>query len=434
MTDPLPEALRPSASLVVVRAAAGGIEVLMLERAASKDQNSAAWVFPGGSVDRGDRACHVFSQGLDDAAASATLGLPQGGLDRYVAAIRECFEEAGLLFAADADGHLVSLQGEAGAGLAAARGALHRGEVGFAPVCREHGLRLATDRLAYIAHWVTPLGLAKRFDTRFFLGVMPQAQASAHAAVEIVDHAWLRPAELLAAANARRLLKVTRSIVEMIEPFADIDALVDWARSPRPVPCVMQRRCLDGGGPRMVMPEHAAWAEIGRLDPLGAGTSWCELRPGVAVALSERVLRVNHGGSSGSNSYLVGNPAAGWVLIDPGPADPAHLAALIAASAGRIRWIVRTTPAGAPAAQRLAAQTGAVLWDPARGDEVIALADGITLQAVGDSQPGARLAGLLLREEQTLFTGGFETLAAAHHGAAVQWRAPGQGFLIRAQR
>ena len=68
--------------------------------------NSGAWVFPGGVLDAADRDAHASCIGLDDAAASARLGLPHGGLDYYIAAVRECFEEAGLLFAVDTSGAL----------------------------------------------------------------------------------------------------------------------------------------------------------------------------------------------------------------------------------------------------------------------------------------------------------------------------------------
>ncbi|MCB2022701.1 MAG: NUDIX hydrolase, partial [Burkholderiaceae bacterium] len=85
-------ALRASATLVVVRDAPVGIEVLLLRRAENGgDAYSGAWVFPGGMVEARDRACHGVCGALDDAAASGRLGLAQGGLDFYVAAVRECF-------------------------------------------------------------------------------------------------------------------------------------------------------------------------------------------------------------------------------------------------------------------------------------------------------------------------------------------------------
>ena len=83
---------RPAATLVVLRDGAEGIEVLLSRRAERGDHNSGAWVFPGGIVEKADSLAHAACAGLDDREASRRLGLAQGGLDYYVAAVRECFE------------------------------------------------------------------------------------------------------------------------------------------------------------------------------------------------------------------------------------------------------------------------------------------------------------------------------------------------------
>ena len=159
---PAPDARPPraAATLVVVRDAQPGIEVLLSRRAERGDHNSGAWVFPGGIVDPGDRESHACCAGIDDAAASARLGVASGGLDYYIAAVRECFEESGLLFATDAGGELVRLDDAERAHLAAWRGPLHRNERALGELCREFGLTLALDRLVYLSHWLTPLGRA----------------------------------------------------------------------------------------------------------------------------------------------------------------------------------------------------------------------------------------------------------------------------------
>ena len=151
---------RAAATLVVVRDVAVGIEVLLLRRAERGDHNSGAWVFPGGMIEPGDRQCHAWCAGLDDAAASARLGLPHGGLDHYVAAVRECFEEAGLLLALDAQGVLLDMRTDpsGAADIAAWRGPMHRGERHLSELCAQHDLRLAMDGLVYLSHWLTPPG------------------------------------------------------------------------------------------------------------------------------------------------------------------------------------------------------------------------------------------------------------------------------------
>lgn len=212
----------------------------MLQRADRGDHNSGAWVFPGGLVDRGDRAMHGCCDGLDDAAASRRLSLPEGGLDFYVAAIRECFEEAGLLFARDERGCFPS--SDLQAKLAPARGLVARGERDFGALCRDSGLALAADLLHYVAHRVTPQGMPKRFDTRFFLAALPAGQQASSDATELVQDGWFRPGDLLRDSEGRKLLLVTRNMLEMLAGFDDVDALMRWAASPREVPRIERRR------------------------------------------------------------------------------------------------------------------------------------------------------------------------------------------------
>lgn len=359
---------RPAATLVVVRDAADGPELLLLQRADKGDQNSGAWVFPGGLVDPADRHCHPFCAGPDDAAASALLGLAQGGLDFHIAAIRECFEEAGLLFAVDDHDQAVNLEGEAGARLASWRRPLQRGEREFADICRESGLRLAANRLHYIGHWVTPPGLPKRFDTRFFLALLPEGQASLHDSVETLDQVWLRPAAALAPEHARRLLKVTRHVIELVGRFADVATLLAWAQSEREVPMVMR--------------------------------------------LSPRVLRVTGSDGAGHNTYLVGDPQGGWAAIDPRPAAPAHLEALRTAAGGPIRWLALT-------------------GEDAAAGMTIVLGPGTTLRMVG-AAAGPCCCLLVEEKTLftgTLSAALARQLVAPE---AVEWIAPGHGVLVEA--
>lgn len=421
---------RLAATLAVVRDTAAGLEVLLLQRADKGDHNSGAWVFPGGLVDAGDGQARVHCVGADDAAASALLGLEAGGLDHCIAAIRESFEEAGLLFADTADGHSVDLQGEAGARLLACRHDLHRGERDLADVCREFGLRLRTDLLHYIAHWLTPLGRAKRFDTRFFVAVLPAGQASAHDAVETVQQVWLRPAQALSAENTRRLMTPTRAVLEQLANFADTAALLAWARTPREVTRVLPRLATGPAGPNPILPGHPAWDEVGRLDPDGRGDAWCETRPGVAVMLSAEVRRLTAAYGT-SHSYLVACGAGAWAVIDPGPGDPVQLDALIAAAPGPLRWICLTDGDAqqVQAAAALQARTGARLLGPMNP---------------GPAEPGPLLRGLrgpddttmnyLFATEGLLFTGAHALPADTQVAHAVRWLAPRHGFLVQVQR
>ena len=265
-----PNPPRPAATLVVVRDAPAGMEVLLLLRAERGDRNSGAWVFPGGIVDRRDRDWHHCTGG-DDALVSAQLGLNEGGLDYQVAALRECFEEAGLLFAVGADGE--PLQGGALAVLQAWRGPLHRGERTLGELCAQGRLRLAVDRLSYLSHWLTPLDRAKRFDTRFFVAEAPAGQTVAHDGAEIVAHQWLRPSNALAHGDALKLMVPTRATLQSIAHFDSATTVMAWARAPREVPRMFPRIGIGVQGARPVLPDEYAWAELGRLDPQGHGNA-----------------------------------------------------------------------------------------------------------------------------------------------------------------
>ncbi len=202
MSEAVP--LRPAATVMLVRDGdGGGVEVFMVRRAAASAFAGGLYVFPGGRVDEADGASEVanFVGGLDDSAASATLGIATGGLAYWVAAIRECFEEAGLLLAR------VNGDGAVPATSAAERSAVHDGELSMLELCRRHDVLLDAGALRYISHWVTPVGeTSRRFDTRFFLAAAPDGQDGRHDDAELDDSRWVVPVEALAAADRGELV------------------------------------------------------------------------------------------------------------------------------------------------------------------------------------------------------------------------------------
>jgi 8-oxo-dGTP pyrophosphatase MutT (NUDIX family) len=306
---------RDAATVVVVRDAGAGLEVLLLQRAERGDHNSGAWVFPGGLLDPADRAAEASAAGLTDEQASALLGLERGGLAFFVAAIRECFEESGILFAQDAQGAFASLEDEAGTQLAALRHELKDGACDLADICRRFSLRLVPDRLHYIAHWLTPAGRAKRFDTRFFLAIAPARQTAMHDASETLDHVWIAPRDALSPGNARRLMTPTRAMLELLLPFPSTEALAAWAGAPRQVERVLPRLAMGPAGVQPAMPNHPAYDEVGKLDPDGRGDAWSEPRPGVPVRIGDHVERITD--ADGRNTYRVGSGSQGWQVVDP---------------------------------------------------------------------------------------------------------------------
>jgi glyoxylase-like metal-dependent hydrolase (beta-lactamase superfamily II)/8-oxo-dGTP pyrophosphatase MutT (NUDIX family) len=448
----------------------------MLQRVErADDRSSGAYVFPGGTLDAGDAVAHGCCVGLDDAAASVRLGLPAHGLDHVVAAIRECFEEAGVLLAVDAEGQPVRMLDEADTPRwHALRAQLRAGALDLPGLCGALGVRLAADRLVYHSHWVTPAGLPKRFDTRFFVAEMPPGQAAALASDETLGHRWIRPVEALDAGNGLRLPTPTQRTLELLAGFATAAEAVAHARALRDIPAMLPMLADGPRGMLPVPPYHPAYAEVRRIDPHGSGRARYALEPGRCVELSPRVRRVTAPNAGlmtgpGTNTYVVGDPAAGaWAVIDPGPADRAHVEAILAAAPGPIRWIfvTHTHADHSPAAALLHARTGALRLGmrarhadgqdtgfvpdrPLAHGDTLALGAGATLRVLHTPGHAANHLCYLLREERTLFTGDHVMQGStvvinppdgdmAQYMASLQalldedldWLAPGHGFLV----
>jgi 8-oxo-dGTP pyrophosphatase MutT (NUDIX family) len=206
MSDPAPHVeVQPAATVMLVREAGvrrgGSLEVLMLRRHPEAVFAADAWVFPGGRVDEADSATPIGA-GPSDVEASEALGLPSGGLAFWVAAARECFEEAGVLLARHGDGGawLDTMNEWSGARLARYRREVHSGATTLAAVLEEEGLALDLSGVHYVSHWITPphRGTARRFDTRFFVAEVPPSQIVSHDAAETVESIWTTPADALA--------------------------------------------------------------------------------------------------------------------------------------------------------------------------------------------------------------------------------------------
>jgi 8-oxo-dGTP pyrophosphatase MutT (NUDIX family) len=204
---------QPAATVMVVRDIDGGagIEVFVLRRTSGAAFAAGMFVFPGGRVDAVDSgtALEPYVHGMDDAEASRQLGIDRGGLAYWVAAIRECFEESGLLLARGDDGRLPEPD-------PTDRVAVHRGDLSMIDLCRKHGIVLDAGGLRYVAHWVTPVGeTPRRFDTRFFLAAAPHGQEGVHDDAETVDSRWVRPADALRDAEQGTLMMMPPTIANI---------------------------------------------------------------------------------------------------------------------------------------------------------------------------------------------------------------------------
>ena len=231
MTPVTPVAARPSSTVLIVRDAPGGLEIFMVARDRQVDMASGAVVFPGGKIDP------------DDGATTwGTLAAPRAPERAYwLAAVRETFEESGLLLA-DADGQPVSLP-QSRALTAASRTPLLDGTQAFSSILSMHDLTPALDRLTPFAHWVTPISQPKRFETHFFLAAAPEGQHAEHDGREAVKSFWMRPADLLAegAAGRQTLVPPTRLNLELLAETTTVETAFTAARTRRIVTVMPDR-------------------------------------------------------------------------------------------------------------------------------------------------------------------------------------------------
>jgi 8-oxo-dGTP pyrophosphatase MutT (NUDIX family) len=181
----------PAATILLVRDAPNGLEVFMVKRHHQIDFVAGALVFPGGKVQRTD-----FDSGLAE-FADGIAGWSDEQRALAAAAVREAFEESGILMARD--GKTGKFIGEERlAALEPYRQKLEKAEISLLDMLSAENLRLACDELARFAHWITPENMPKRFDTHFFLASSPVGHAGRHDGRESVDSVWIRPEDAIA--------------------------------------------------------------------------------------------------------------------------------------------------------------------------------------------------------------------------------------------
>jgi len=266
---------RPAATLMLLRAGARGLETLMLQRTQNAAFLGGAYVFPGGALDPSDVAPRRVL-GLTEAQANQRLGLASGGLGYYVAAVRECFEEAGVLLACDANGNPVLP--------ARAEKLMAERASPFLELLERENLFIPAGALAYYGHWITQPGRSRRFDARFFVTLAPAGQEGAHDAVETVHHLWIEPRQALARGDRGEieLVHATRQTLADFARFAEPRAAFEYAMSLVEIPT--NRACLAQGreGARIFRRGDAPYFEIHWSDPEESGQTSYDLVPGVA--------------------------------------------------------------------------------------------------------------------------------------------------------
>lgn len=267
MSDANSVQLRDAATVMLVRDGADGLEVFMLRRNLNSDFVGGAYVFPGGAVDEADRHEDLerVARGRTDAAASHLLGIERGGLAYWVAAVRECFEEAGVLLACDPAGTVLSLADEATAQrFSEHRDAVNDGTRRFIEVLDAEELDILAGEIHYFSHWITPVGPPRRYDTRFFVAAAPPEQVPLHDDAETIANLWVRPQDALERHRAGELEMIFPTIknLEAIARFDAAEELLAHAASVQSVPPIQPRIVQEeGGGMRILMPGDPGFEE-----------------------------------------------------------------------------------------------------------------------------------------------------------------------------
>jgi 8-oxo-dGTP pyrophosphatase MutT (NUDIX family) len=255
----------PSATVTIVRDAPRGIEVLMMKRNLKSGFVPGMYVFPGGGLDDTDLLFknNNLCKCLDDASASGALGLPCDGLAYWAAAIREAFEESGLLLARDDAGSVVSLTDpQIAQRFTEHRRQLNAGAAEFPALLQKENLQLAADQLTYFAHWITPVGLPRRYDTRFFMAEAPAGQEPLQDERETIAATWVSPGDALSR-HQRGEFEMRTPTVRTLESFADYDKVANLRRglaAKRDVRVMLPRIGPDG---RRVLPGEPGYEEMG---------------------------------------------------------------------------------------------------------------------------------------------------------------------------
>lgn len=327
-----PAPLREAATVLLLRDGSHGLEVLMTRRSTTASFAPGAFVFPGGGVDAADAQSHAL--------ASRRSSQSDAHLTEAIAAIRESFEELGILLARHADGRWADTSDIA---------ALNR-KAPFAAQCEALGLQLAADQVFVLAHWITDRDLPRRFNVPFLVARMPEGQTPVADEFEQFEPVWVRPSDALARHEAGQFFIIFPTIrtLERLVTWQTVDeVLAACAATEEPLWTSCPRAGWLAGQEVRYMEHEPPFGELALVCPDGQllhHLDWQSQQPVSLLKNVQRLTAPNPGVMTGpgTNSYLVGDPHTGFIAIDPGPADAEHLERLWRAAGGNIRFIVCT--------------------------------------------------------------------------------------------
>jgi recombination protein RecT len=361
--------VQPAATVLLLRDTPAGIQVLMTRRSITASFAPGAYVFPGGGVDDLDHY-HALAQ-VNTAQAATKLVVHRttqtvDNCTQALAAIRESFEELGVLLAHKADGAWCSQ---------ADIDALHR-HAPFYEQMQAKGYTLAADKVYLLAHWITDRDMPRRFDVPFLVARMPEGQRPVADETEQFAPEWVRPVDALARHHAAEFFMIFPTVrtLERLLSFATVDDVLQKCASEQPLWTSCPRAGVLKHHEARFMEHEAAFGELAMVCPDGQilhTLDWQHKRP---VQLLKHVMRLtapNPGlmTGPGTNTYIIGTPDTGYVVIDPGPADSGHIQRIIEATGGDVNAIICThshpdhSPAAQPLQARLVEDTNTVPGD-----------------------------------------------------------------------
>ena len=412
----------PAATLLLLRDGTRGVEVLMTRRSPNASFLPGAYVFPGGRIDTEDRNAHRL--------ARAKPGMAELQRAAVLAALRETFEELGVLLAARPEGVPITT---------ADLQSLDRG-LALYPQLRSRGWLLAVDSVRPLARWTTDRDGPRRFDTAFFVAPMPEGQQPVADEMEQFEPVWVRPHDALARHRAGNFFMIFPTIRTLLwlSAFERAEQALAACAQDEPLWNSCPRGGLVDGQARRFMEHEVPYGELALVCPDGQvehSLDWQHERPVPLLRHLQRLTAPNAGVMTGpgTNTYIVGSAHSGHIVIDPGALHMDHVERLLALTAGKVEAIVCThshsdhSPAARPlaaACARLTGRTPPVLglasaataraasqFTPDRdlGDgERLALGDGdhpITLRVVHTPGHAANHLCLVLEQDGLLFSG-----------------------------
>lgn len=407
---------RPAATVLLMRDAGADFEILMTKRSETASFVPGVFVFPGGALDAADRSTRAqalarFRPSQDDDLRAFSI-----------AAIREAYEELGILLAYGADGRLISQD---------VIERLDRSDQAFFDQIERESLTLAADSMRWYCRWVTDPDMPKRFDVRFLVARIPDGQSPVADESEQFEPIWISPREALDGHETGRIPMIFPTVrtLRRLAEVRSVDEVLAQCRDDAPVFHSFPRGGYRKGEVERFSEHESPYGELELVCPDGQLLHHLDWQHQRSVRLTRDIQRLtapNPGVMTGpgTNTYIVGDADAGYAVIDPGPDDdPGHIERIAAIVGDRLRYIICTHshPDHSPGAAPLKALAGGTIMGRPTAEAVRelwpfepehVLEDGERI-VVGDSTlrvlhtPGhqSNHVCLLLEEDRLLFTG-----------------------------